>query len=104
MAVTAEPLPRVIGNDYKEFLNCCRFVKFLSSASQKRGLFDLWKDFMASDSYLATKKAPLVVKPKAVEKPKDESVIESNESSLIDENENENEKENEKENTNKEAP
>lgn len=104
VAVTAEPLPRVIGNDYKEFLNCCRFVKFLSSASQKRGLFDLWKDFMASDSYLATKKAPLVVKPKAVEKPKDESVIESNESSLIDENENENEKENEKENTNKEAP
>ncbi|KAK8821869.1 hypothetical protein WA556_002313, partial [Blastocystis sp. ATCC 50177/Nand II] len=102
VAVTAEPLPRVIGNDYKEFLNCCRFVKFLSSASQKRGLFDLWKDFMASDSYLATKKAPLVVKPKAVEKPKDESVIESNESSLIDENENE--KENEKENTNKEAP
>ena len=45
---------------------------------------------MASDAYLTTKKTPLVVNPKAPsakvpEKPKDESVIESNESSQIEE-------------------
>ena len=90
IAITSEPLPTVMGNDYKEFLNCCRFVKFVSSSMQQKGLFDLWKDFMASDAYLTTKKTPLVVNPKAPsekvpEKPKDESVIESNESSQIEE-------------------
>lgn len=90
IAITSEPLPVAIGNDYKEFLNCCRFVKFISSSTQQKDLFDLWKDFRASDSYLATKKTPLVVNPKTAsvkvpEKPKDESVIESSESSQIEE-------------------
>ncbi len=86
--MTQEPLPKVLRNDYKEFLNCCRFVEMVEQNPNSSSLYDLWKTFIKSPSFFHTGPTPVLVKPKTAQKQieKEEStIIESNDSAMEEE-------------------
>lgn len=88
LAVTGEPLPKVLRNDYKEFLNCCRFVEMVEQNPNSPSLYNLWKSFVKSPSFFHTGPTPVLVKPKGAQKQieKEEStIIESNDSTMEEE-------------------